>query len=97
MREGKRVRPIDSWDTHSWFTYYALIGLSRHADHHAWAARPYQKLRVWDEAPILPHGYVGMIPLVVIGNRRFQRLATAELERRRLGPFREPRPQSLLP
>jgi len=88
-RRGRRVRPTDSWDTHSWFTYYALIGLSRHADHHAWAARPYQDLRVWDEAPMLPTGYVGMIPLVVIRNREFRRLATEELRRRGLGPFRE--------
>jgi alkane 1-monooxygenase len=87
VREGRRVRPRDSWDTHSWFTYYALIGLSRHADHHAWASRPYQQLRVWDEAPQLPHGYVGMIPLVVVKNRRFQALATEELRRRQLGPF----------
>ena len=27
--------PIDSWDTDSWFTLYTLVGLSRHADHHA--------------------------------------------------------------
>jgi len=87
-RQGTRVRPSDSWDTHSWFTYYALIGLSRHADHHAFAARPYQQLRVWEEAPMLPRGYVGMIPLVVFRNRRFQDLATAELRRRALGPFR---------
>lgn len=88
VREGKRVRPIDSWDTHSWFTYYALIGLSRHADHHAFAARPYQQLRVWEEAPLLPRGYIGMIPLVAVKNRLFQKLATEELERRALGPFR---------
>ena len=87
VRRGRRVAPNDSWDTHSWFTYYALIGLSRHADHHAWAARPYQELRVWDDAPILPTGYVGMIPLVVIHNRRFRELATEELRRRGLGPF----------
>ncbi|MAJ59393.1 MAG: hypothetical protein CBC48_05100, partial [bacterium TMED88] len=47
VRKGRRVRPEDSWDTHSWFTYYGLIGLSRHADHHAYPSRPYQKLRVW--------------------------------------------------
>lgn len=88
VREGRRVAPSDSWDTHSWFTYYALIGLSRHADHHAWAARPYQQLRTWDEAPLLPRGYVGMIPLVVVRNRLFRRLATEELQRRGLGPFR---------
>lgn len=87
VRTGPRVRPTDSWDTHSWFTYYGLVGLSRHADHHAWPTRPYQQLRVFDEAPILPHGYVGMADLVMADNRTFQALATEELARRRLGPF----------
>jgi len=87
VRRGARVRPMDSWDTHSWFTYSGLIGLSRHADHHAWPARPYQQLRVFDEAPILPMGYVGMTDLVIAQNRDFQRLAAEELGRRRLGPF----------
>ena len=41
------------------------------------------------EAPLLPSGYVGTITLVMIKNREFRRLATAELERRRLGPFRD--------
>jgi alkane 1-monooxygenase len=87
VRRGPRVRPMDSWDTHSWFTYYGLVGLSRHADHHAWPARPYQQLRVFDEAPILPMGYVGMTDLVTARNRDFQLLAAEELGRRRLGPF----------
>lgn len=87
-RDGRRrVRPTDSWDTHSWFTYYALVGLSRHADHHAYAARPYQQLRVWEEPPILPAGYIGTIFLVLARNREFRALAARELERRRLGPF----------
>jgi len=89
LRSRSRVRPVDSWDTHSWFTFYGLVGLSRHADHHAWPARPYQQLRVWDEAPQLPFGYVGMVDLVLERNDEFQRLATLELARRRLGPFVE--------
>jgi alkane 1-monooxygenase len=89
LRRRSRVRPVDSWDTHSWFTFYGLVGLSRHADHHAWPARPYQQLRVWDEAPLLPFGYVGMVDLVLERNDEFQRLATLELARRRLGPFVE--------
>lgn len=86
-RRGPRPRPEDSWDTHSWFTYYALIGLTRHADHHFNAARPYQKLRVREEAPLLPAGYIGTIDLVMGRNAEFQRLATVELAGRRLGPF----------
>jgi alkane 1-monooxygenase len=86
-RHGDRVQPVDSWDTHGWFTYYGLVGLSRHADHHAYPIRPYQKLRVWDEAPILPFGYVGTVDQVMASNDEFMRTATIELGCRRLGPF----------
>lgn len=86
-RSTKRVQPMHSWDTHSAFTYYSLTGLSRHADHHAFASRPYQQLRTWQGSPKLPRGYLAMFPLVLGRNPRFQRLATAELRRRGLGPF----------
>jgi alkane 1-monooxygenase len=87
MRSGSRVRPRDSWDTHSWFTYYGLVGLSRHADHHYEQARPFQQLRVYDDVPMLPSGYVGMVDMVMTRNEDFQRLATEELRRCGLGPF----------
>jgi len=86
-RRGARVLPVDSWDTSSWFTLYTLVGLSRHADHHAWAARPYQQLRHWEESPKLPRGYFGMVVLAFARPGRFQKLMTEELERRELGPF----------
>ena len=95
-RRGPRVGPSESWDTHSWFTYWSLIGLSRHADHHTYGSRPFQRLRVVPEAPVLPYGYVGTIALVMIKNREFRRLATAELERRRLGPFRDAAPPATI-
>ena len=88
-RSGRRVRPVDSFDTHSWFTYYGMTGLSRHADHHANPSRPYQQLRVFDEAPVLPVGYVALVDMVIARNDEFRAMATAELERRRLGPFAE--------
>jgi len=93
-RRGRRVAPEDSWDTHSWFTYYGLTGLTRHADHHAWPSRPYQQLRVCEESPILPRGYIALFPLVLARNREFQRLMTEELQRRRLGPFAEAQPDA---
>lgn len=86
-RRGPRVGPSESWDTHSWFTYWSLIGLSRHADHHTHGSRPFQNLRVVDRAPILPYGYVGTIAMVMLNDREFRRRATTELERRQLGPF----------
>jgi alkane 1-monooxygenase len=88
-RTSRRVRPVDSWDTHSWFTYYGMTGLSRHADHHANPTRPYQQLRVFEEAPVLPVGYVALVDMVIARNDEFRALATGELERRELGPFAE--------
>jgi alkane 1-monooxygenase len=86
-RQSRRVLPVHSWDTHSRFTYYALTGLSRHADHHAFASRPYHQLCVWQESPKLPTGYLAMFYLVLGRNRQFQKLMTAELRSRKLGPF----------
>ncbi len=86
-RTSRRVRTIDSWDTDSWFTLYTLVGLSRHADHHAYASRPFQQLRYFEESPKLPYGYFGTTFMTIFVKRRLRRLLTAELERRQLGPF----------
>jgi alkane 1-monooxygenase len=86
-RTTRRVRTIDSWDTDSWFTLYTLVGLSRHADHHAYASRPYQQLRYFEESPKLPYGYFGTTLMVLFARKRIRRLMTQELERRQLGPF----------
>jgi alkane 1-monooxygenase len=86
-RSGRRVTVVDSWDTDSVFTRYALIGLARHADHHSHPARPYQTLRHVEESPKLPHGYPVMVLMAVVWNSRFRRVMTEELRRRQLGPF----------
>ena len=88
-RQGRKVRPVDSWDSDSWFTLFALVGLSRHADHHAYAARPFQALRTWEESPKLPSGYVVTTLMAIFANARLRGLLSAELERRKLGPFAE--------
>lgn len=87
VRDGRRVATVDSWDTDSAFTLYTLVGLSRHADHHAHPTRPYQALRFFDDSPKLPAGYFGTVVLLLVWNARFRELMTAELHHRRLGPF----------
>lgn len=88
-RAGKRVQPEDSWDTHAWFTYYGLVGLTRHADHHANPTRPYQSLRIFEESPRMPVGYIAMVVLVTSNNRKFKKMMTKALQKQKLGPFRE--------
>jgi alkane 1-monooxygenase len=89
-RVGKTVTTLDSWDTDNWFTLHTLVGLSRHSDHHARASREYQLLRRFEESPKMPAGYYGTVVLAMMGNERYRKLATAELKRKKLGPFREP-------
>ena len=86
-RRGRRITAVDSWDTASRFTLYTLVGLSRHADHHAVASRSYQQLRYLEESPKLPYGYFGTVVFLLVRNTRFREVMTAELQRCRLGPF----------
>jgi alkane 1-monooxygenase len=86
-RTTRRVRPVDSWDAVDRGTLYGMIGLSRHADHHAHPTRPYQQLRIFDESPKLPASYGRIMTIAIFRNRRFQNLMTEELRRRALGPF----------
>jgi alkane 1-monooxygenase len=91
QRNTRRVQHRDSWDAESWFSLYTLVGLARHADHHAYAAKPFYRLEPVDESPKLPHGYYGMVMLAQVRNRYFRSLMTRALTRHQLGaPPREP-------
>lgn len=52
---------LHSWDTPDFLTNYMLFKIQRHPDHHTNAARPYQILRTFKDAPTLPTGYAGCI------------------------------------
>jgi len=88
LRNTRKVMPCDSWDSDSHITLHSLVGLARHADHHANATRPYHQLRVFHEAPRMPSGYYATLMLAMLFNRKYQELADAELRRRGLGPYR---------
>ncbi|HEX4340110.1 MAG TPA: alkane 1-monooxygenase [Polyangiaceae bacterium] len=88
-RATRAVTPIDSWDTDNGFTLRTLIGLSRHADHHSQASRPFQALRYFEQSPKMPLGYYGTILLAMFRNDEYQARASAELRKKGLGPYRE--------
>ena len=61
----ERVRPSHSWNSNNLTTNVLLYHLQRHSDHHANPTRRYQALRDFEEAPVLPTGYAGMIVLAL--------------------------------
>lgn len=62
----ERVNPLHSWNASHLISNLVLFQLQRHSDHHAYASRPYQVLRHFDESPQLPAGYPLMILLALV-------------------------------
>jgi alkane 1-monooxygenase len=62
----ERVDPSHSWNSNNIATNVLLYHLQRHSDHHANPTRRYQTLRDFEESPVLPTGYAGMIILALI-------------------------------
>lgn len=64
-RRYERVDPSHSWNSNNIATNVLLYHLQRHSDHHANPTRRYQTLRDFEESPVLPTGYAGMIILAL--------------------------------
>src|SRR6188768_777453 len=62
----ERVDPTHSWNSNNIATNVLLYHLQRHSDHHANPTRRYQTLRDFEESPVLPTGYAGMIVLAAV-------------------------------
>jgi alkane 1-monooxygenase len=62
----ERVDPSHSWNSNNLATNVLLYHLQRHSDHHANPTRRYQALRDFEESPVLPTGYAGMIVLAIV-------------------------------
>ena len=62
----ERVDPSHSWNSNNIATNVLLYHLQRHSDHHANPTRRYQALRDFEESPVLPTGYAGMIVLASV-------------------------------
>lgn len=59
--QGEKVDHHHSWNCDKVISRFFLIDLSRHADHHNFASKPYHTLNTYTDAPSMPGGYVSMI------------------------------------
>lgn len=65
-KESERVTEVHSWQSDSPISRFLLIDLSRHADHHFYASKPYHTLSSYTTSPELPSGYAGMFFIAAI-------------------------------
>jgi len=95
QRAGDRwetVRPHHSWNANNRVSNWWLFNLQRHADHHAYASRPYWQLRAVENGPQLPASYPVMVLLAMVPplwRRVMDPLAAAQNGSRSDGPLRE--------
>jgi alkane 1-monooxygenase len=59
-QENTRVTEQHSWDSDRFVSRFLLVDLSRHADHHYHASKPYHTLINYDNSPKMPSGYAGL-------------------------------------
>jgi alkane 1-monooxygenase len=59
--EKERVSAIHSWQSDQFVSRFVLVDLSRHADHHYLASKPFHTLESYSQSPVLPAGYPTLI------------------------------------
>jgi alkane 1-monooxygenase len=64
--DDERATELHSWQTDKVVSRFILIDLSRHADHHYYASKPYHTLKSYPNSPLLPFGYATSIYLALL-------------------------------
>ncbi len=64
--EKQRTSELYSWESNQFASRFFLVDLSRHADHHYYASKPYHTLINYDLSPKLPSGYAGLFFVAAI-------------------------------
>ena len=64
--EKQRATEEHSWESNQFASRFILVDLSRHADHHYYAAKPYHTLVHHEKSPKLPSGYAGMFFIAAV-------------------------------
>jgi alkane 1-monooxygenase len=52
---------VHSWQSNKFVSRFVLVDLSRHADHHYYASKPFHTLISYEKSPVLPGGYASLI------------------------------------
>lgn len=72
--ENDRVNATHSWQSDFILSRFTLIELSRHADHHYYASKPFYTLKSYTESPVLPSGYFGSFYTALIPSLWFKKI-----------------------
>ena len=63
--EGGSVEPRHSWNSNSVMSSIYLYNVTRHSSHHEKASLKYWELKSYQDAPMMPHGYLTMLYMAI--------------------------------
>ena len=63
---GRPVEPRHSWNCNRRMSGFALYNLTRHSHHHAMGEKPFWELKAYQNAPMMPYGYLSMIYMAMV-------------------------------
>ncbi len=76
---GESVSPRHSWNSNSPLSSIYLYNVTRHSSHHEKANLKYWELDVYENAPIMPHGYLTMLYLALFMPPVFHKMMARKL------------------
>jgi len=77
--EGEPVLPRHSWNSNSILSSIYLYNVTRHSSHHEKANLRYWELRSYQDAPIMPQGYLTMLYMALFLPYIFHRMMAKKL------------------
>ncbi len=77
--EGEKVSPRHSWNSNSIMSSIYLYNVTRHSSHHEKANLKYWELRAYNNAPMMPHGYLTMLYLAIFMPFYFHKIMAKKL------------------
>ena len=76
---GEVVCPRHSWNSNSIMSSIYLYNVTRHSSHHEKASLKYWELRVYNNAPMMPQGYLSMLYLALFVPYYFHKMMAKKL------------------
>lgn len=76
---GESVFPRHSWNSNTVLSSIYLYNVTRHSSHHEKASLEYWELKSYDNAPVLPQGYLTMLFLALLTPNYYHKIMAKKL------------------
>ena len=77
--QGEPVMPHHSWNSNSTLSSTYLYNVTRHSSHHEKANLKYWELRSYQDAPMMPQGYLAMLYMALFLPKYFHKVMAKKL------------------